>query len=100
MNISEANLDEYCYLNTVKEGKTTFSIVDQKRAEAFRILQKRGGFPSDEDCIHVLECNSIEGVDFGRRDDNITNNIYGYSRGAAMERFKHPRKGVKMDKTT
>ena len=28
MDISEADLDKHCYLNTVKEGKTTFSILD------------------------------------------------------------------------
>ena len=39
-------------------------------------------------------------MDFGRRDVNITNNIYDYSKGAAMGRFKHPRKGVKMDRIT
>ena len=47
-----------------------------------------------------MKCNSIEGVDFGRRDVKIANEIYGYSKGAAMGRFKHPRKGVKMDRTT
>ena len=73
MDISEVNLDEQCYLNIVKEGQTTFSILDQKRAEAFRILQERYGFPSDEDFIHSLECTSIEGVDFSRRDVNIAN---------------------------
>ena len=30
----------------------------------------------------------------------IANKIYDYSKGAAMGKFKHPRKGVKMDKTT
>ena len=30
----------------------------------------------------------------------IANDIYGYSKGAAMGRFKHPHKGVKMDRTT
>ena len=30
----------------------------------------------------------------------IANDIYGYSKGATMGRFKHPRKGVKMDRTT
>ena len=30
----------------------------------------------------------------------IANDIYGYSKGAAMGKFKHPRKGVKMDRTT
>ena len=79
MDISEAELDKHCYLNIVKDRKTTFSILDQKTAEAVRILQERCGFPSDEDFINALECNSIEGVDFGRRDVKIANNIYGYS---------------------
>ena len=35
--------------------------------------------------IHVLKCNSIDGVDFGRRDVNIANKMYGYSKGAAMK---------------
>ena len=96
MDISEANLDEHCYLNTVKEGKTTFSILDQKRAETIRILQERCGFPADKDFINALEYNSIEDVDFGRRDVNIANKIYSYIRGTAMRRFKHPCKGVKM----
>ena len=100
MDIREANLDKHCYLNTVKEGKTTFSILDQKRAEAVRILQERCGFPSDEDFILALECNSIGGVDFGRQDVNIANKIYGYSKRAAMRRFKHLCKGVKMDRMT
>ena len=42
----------------------------------------------------------MRGVDFGRRDVNIANEIYGYSKGVAMGKFKHPRKGVKMDRTT
>ena len=100
MNISEANLDEHCYLNTVKEGKTIFFILHQKRAEAVIILQDRCGFPSDKDFINALECNFIDGMDFGRRDLNIANKIYGDNKGAAMGSFKHPRKGVKMDITT
>ena len=63
MDISKAELDEHFYLNTVKDGKTIFSILDQKRAEAVRILQERCGFPSDEDFINALEYNFIEGVD-------------------------------------
>ena len=31
---------------------------------------------------------------------NIANKIYGYSKSAAVGRFKHPRKGVKIDRTT
>ena len=31
MDISGADLDEHCYLNTMQEGKATFSILDQKR---------------------------------------------------------------------
>ena len=30
----------------------------------------------------------------------IANDIYGYSKSAVMGRFKNPRKGVKMDRTT
>ena len=30
----------------------------------------------------------------------IANKIHGYSKGAAMGRFKHPQKGVKMDRIT
>ena len=99
MDISEANLEEHCYLNTVKEGKTVVSILDQKIVEAVGILQERCGFPSDKGFIHALECNSIMGVN-GRQDVNIANKIYGYSKGATMGRFKRPHKGVKMDRTT
>ena len=84
----------------MREGKTTFSILDQKRVEAVRILQERCGFPSDEDFMHAFQCNSIEGVDFGRCDINIANKIFDYSKGAALGRFKHPRKGLKMDRTS
>ena len=100
MDISKANLEEHCYLNTVKEGKTMFSIFDQKRAEAVRILQEICGFPSDKDFINPLKSNSIEGVDFCRRDVKIANKMYGYSKGAAMGRFEHPQKGMKMDRAT
>ena len=71
-----------------------------QRAEAVRILQGRCGFPSDEDFINGLECNSVEGVDFGRRDVKIANKIYSYSKGAAMGRFKYPQKVVQMNRTT
>ena len=100
MDISEADGDEHCYLNTVKQGKSLYSILDQKRVEAVRILKERCAFPSDKDFINALECNSIEWLDFGRSDVKIPNDIYGYSKGAAMGRYKHPRKGVKMDRTT
>ena len=66
MDISKAELDKHWYLNTVKDGKTTFSILDQKRAEAMIMLQERCGFPSDKDVINALECNSLEGVYFGK----------------------------------
>ena len=39
-------------------------------------------------------------MDFGRRDVNIVNKSYGFCKGAAMERFKHQRKGVKKDRST
>ena len=39
-------------------------------------------------------------MDFGRRDVNIANEIYDYSKGAAMGRFKYPHRGLKMDRTT
>ena len=100
MDISKAEMDKHCYLNTVKDRKTTFFILDQKRAEAVKVLQERCGFPLDVDFINALECNFIDGVDFGRRDVRIATKIYEYSKGAAVGMFKHPRKGVKMDRTT
>ena len=63
-DISEANVEEHCYFNTAKKGKSLFSILNQKRAEVVRTLQERCAVPSDEDFINALECNSIEGVDF------------------------------------
>ena len=100
MDISKAKTDKHSYLNIVKDRKTTCSILDQKRAQAVRFFQERCRFPSDVDFINALECNSIDGVDFGRRDVKIANEIYGYSKGAAVGRFKHPQKGMKMDRTT
>ena len=73
---------------------------NQKIAEVVRNLRERCAFPPDKDFINALKFYSIEGVDFGRRDVNIANKIYGYSKGAAMGRFKHPRTGIKMDRTT
>lgn len=75
-------------------------MIDQKRAKAVRLLQEQCGFPSDEDFINALECNTNPGVDFGRRDVKIANAIYGCSEGAAMGKMKHPRKGQKMERTT
>ena len=100
MDISEANVEDHCYFNTVKKGKLLFSILNQKRAEPVRTLQEHCAFPSKKDFINALECNSIEGVDFGRRDVKIANKMYVYSKGAAMGKFKNPHKGVKMDRTT
>ena len=100
MDISKGDGDKHCFLNTMKHGKALYSIIDQKRAEAVRILEEQCGFPSNKDFINTLECNLMEGVGFGRRDVKIANDIYGYSKGAAMGRFKHLRKGVKMDRTT
>ena len=85
----------------MKKRKTSFSVFDQKRAaEEVRILQERCGFPSDEDFIHALDCDYIEGLDYGRHDVKIANRIYSYNKGAAKRRFKYPRKGIKMDRTT
>ena len=68
-----------------------FSILDQKRAKAVKtLLQERCAFLSDKDFITVLECNTIEGVDFGRREVKIANEIYGYSKGAAMGKIQTP----------
>ena len=86
MDISETDLDKHYYLNTVKKGKITFSVLDQKRAKK-RLGSFKKGVASH---IHALEYTSIEGVDFRRCDVNIANKIYGYSKGGAMGRFKHP----------
>ena len=40
MDISEANLDKHCYFNTVKEGKTIFSILDQKKQKPLEPFKK------------------------------------------------------------
>ena len=79
IDINKANVEDYCYFNTVKKGKSKFTILYQKRAEAVRILQERCAFPSNEDSINALDFKTIEGVDFRRRDVKINNEIYGYS---------------------
>ena len=71
-----------------------------KESRSGQNLHEQCNFPPDKDFIYALKCNSIEGVDFCRRDGNIANEIYGYSKGATIGRFKHPRKGVKIDRTT
>ena len=48
----------------------------------------------------MLECNTIEEVNFEKRELKIANKIYGYSKGAVDGKFKHPQKGIKMDRTT
>ena len=100
MDIGQGEPDGYCHFSTVKKGKLKFSMMDQKRAKAVRLLQEQCGFPSDEDFINALECNVISGVDFGRRDIKIANKIYGYSTGASKGKMKHPRKGQRMDRTS
>ena len=40
------------------------------------------------------------GVDFGRRDVMIANEIYGYNKGVVDGKFKHTRKRIKIDRTT
>ena len=49
--------------------------------------------------MNALEYNAIEEIDFRRRDVKITNAIYGYRKGAAMGKFKHPCKETKMNRT-
>ena len=61
IDISEVDMDKHCYLNTVKKRKTIFSILDQKRAEAVRILQEQYSFPSDEDFINFFRLRSYCG---------------------------------------
>ena len=100
MDIGEGNPDGHCYFNSVANNQKDFSILDQKRAEACRMLQEKCGFPSDTDFINALEHGEIPNVDFGRRDVKIANKIYGYSAGAAMGKMKHPRKGHKMERVS
>ena len=90
MDIGKGKPDGYCYFNSVRNSQRNFSILDQKQAEAYRLLQEKCGFPSDEDFINALENNVIPNVDFGRRDVKIAREIYGYSAGAAMGKMKHP----------
>ena len=59
MDISETNGEDCCYFNTVKKGKSMFSILDQKRAKTVKTLQEQCTFPSDEDFINALEYNVI-----------------------------------------
>ena len=87
MDISEANMEEHSYFSTVKKGKSSSSILDQKRAEAVRTLQIGCAFPSNKEVVDAPECNSIEGIDFGCRNMKIGNEIYGHSKGAAMGKF-------------
>ena len=61
MDISEADVNNHCYLSTVKQGKTLFSILDQKKAEIVRIIRERCVFTLDEDFINTLGYDSIEG---------------------------------------
>ena len=101
MDIGEGKPDGHCYaFNSVSNNQRNFSIYDQKRAEACRILQEKCGFPSDTDFINDLENGEIPNIDFGRRDVKIANDIYGYSAGAAMGKMKHPKKGHKMERIT
>ena len=88
------------FFNTVKKGKSICSILDQKQAKGLRIPQEQCTFPSNEDFINGLECNAIEGVNLGRKGVKIANEIYGYSKGAVYGKFKHPYKGIKIDRTT
>ena len=88
-------MDGYYNFTAVKKNKLMFSQLDQNRAKAVWILQEQCGFPSDHDFIHALKCNMIPGVNFGRRDVKIANEIYGYSQGAAMGKMKQPRKVYK-----
>ena len=101
MDIGEGKPDGHCYaFNSVRNNQRNFSILDQKQAEACRLLQEKCGFPSDEDFINALENNEILNVDFGRQDVNIAREIYGYNAGAAMGKMKHPKKGHKMERVT
>ena len=59
-----------------EEREGIVSILNQKRSEAVRTLQEPCAFPFDEDFINAPECNSVEGVDFGRSDVNIANDKY------------------------
>ena len=98
MDIGEGKPDGHCYLfNSVRNNQRNFPILDQKRAEACRLLQEKCGFPSDTDLINAIENGEILNIDFGRRDVKIANEIYGYSAGATMGIMKLPKKGHKME---
>lgn len=100
LDIGQTEYDGHCNFSTIEKTKSSFSLLDQKWAKAVQLLQEQCGSPSDEDFINALECNSVPGVDFGRRDINIANEIYGYSTAAAKGKMKHPRKGQKMNRTS
>ena len=99
MDIREDQVGGHCYFSSsVKEGQMMFSMLDQKRVKAVQSLQEKCGHTSDENFVHTLECNTVPGVDFGRRDVKIANERNSYSEGSAMGKMKHPRKGKIMER--
>ena len=100
MDIREAKVDGHSILILWRKGNCYFLYLIKNKPRQLESYKNDVLFLFYENFINALECNTIKGVDFGRRGVKITNTIYSHSKGAADCKSKHPNKGIKMDRTT
>ena len=71
-----------CFVNTVRDNKTKYSVQDYKMAEYSRKLYCTLGRPSTHDFIKLVENNVLINCPITRRDIENANNIFGLDLGS------------------
>ena len=66
-------------MTTVAGVEMECSNLDRRRVEAVRSLQKRIGFPNDNNLAYTIDYNIVGNCQFNQLDIHISNKIHGKS---------------------
>ena len=87
LSVFHGDVQECCFVTTVAGVEIEYSGLDRRRAKAVRSLQKRIGFPSDNNLANTIDYNVVGNCQFNRRDIRIANKIHGKSVAKLKEKL-------------
>lgn len=79
LSMFDGDEQDYCFVTTVARVEMEYLGLDRRRVEAVKSLQKRIGFPNDNNLANAIDYNVIGNYQFNQQDIRITNKIHGKS---------------------